>query len=181
MAALAGDIANLVCVRQCLFAQVKRLNFRKSEPATPRVAPNGAAPPASGVHDILSDEEARALLRAAQAYDDRAFARLYHLFADRIFRFIYFRLGDRNRAEELTSDLFVRLLESIGNFRLGPKDPALALTAWIYRIARNLVIDDYRRRQVRGETQPLLEEDELDSPHCHKALQGFVTGIRPLL
>ncbi len=109
----------------------------------------------SGVEEVttllLDDADARQIVRAAQQYDDHALVRLYHLYADRVFRYIYFRVGERGRAEELTGEVFVRLLESIGNFRLGAEGHALALTGWIFRIAHNLVIDEYRREKVRGE------------------------------
>jgi RNA polymerase sigma-70 factor (ECF subfamily) len=104
----------------------------------------------------LDDAEARQLLRAAQQYDDRALARIYQMYSDRIFRYVFFRIGERNRAEDLTGEVFVRLLENVGNFRLGPSGHSLALTGWIFRIAHNLVIDEYRRQKVRG---------EIDSPN----------------
>jgi RNA polymerase sigma-70 factor (ECF subfamily) len=97
------------------------------------------------------------LVRAAQQYDDRALARIYNLYADRIFRYIFFRIGERNRAEELTGEVFVRLLENVGNFRMGAHGIALALTGWIYRIAHNLIIDEYRRQKVRAEMDPLTD------------------------
>jgi RNA polymerase sigma-70 factor, ECF subfamily len=104
---------------------------------------------------LLDDAEARQLLHAAQQYDDRALARIYRLYADRIFRYVYFRVGETSRAEELTGEVFVRLLENVSNFRLGAQGHALALTSWIYRIAHNLIIDEYRRQKVRGEVDPL--------------------------
>ena len=107
----------------------------------------------------LSDEEARDLSRAAQKYDDRALTRLYNLFAERIYRFCYFRLSDRERAEDLANEVFVRLLEDIGNFRFGASGHALALTGWIYTIARNLIIDDYRRQKVRSIVEPIPDDE----------------------
>jgi RNA polymerase sigma-70 factor (ECF subfamily) len=79
-------------------------------------------------------------------------------YADRIFRFIYYRVGERPRAEELTSEVFVRVIEKIGTFKLGRQGHALALTSWIYRIAHNLVIDEYRRRDAKHPTDPLTDE-----------------------
>ncbi len=101
----------------------------------------------------LNDAAAYKLVLAAQQYDDRALERIYKLYAERIFRHIYFRLADQNRAEELTGEVFVRLLENISAFQLGAQGHATALTAWIYRIAHNLIVDEYRRQKVRKEIE----------------------------
>lgn len=125
-------------------------------------------------HLGLTDEEARELLREAQKYDDRALTRLYNLFAERIYRFCYFRLSDRERAEDLANEVFVRLLEEIGNFRLGASGHALALTGWIYTIARNLIIDDYRRQKVRSIVEP-IPDDENGIPYIHLDVDLHIT------
>lgn len=108
----------------------------------------------------MDDAEARQLLHAAQHYDERALTRIYNMYSDRIFRYIFFRIGERNRAEDLTGEVFVRLLENVGNFRLGAHGHSLALTGWIFRIAHNLVVDDYRRRKVRNEVDSEFEDED---------------------
>lgn len=113
---------------------------------------------ADSMHELLPPAEAREVLRRAQAYEERALTRLYQLFSDRIFRFIYYRIQDRPRAEELTNEVFVRLLENVENFRPGGDDVTLALTGWIFTIARNLIIDDYRRQKKRA-AEPLPDDD----------------------
>ena len=113
-----------------------------------------------GTSQLLDDAEVRQLLHAARQDDDRALARIYQMYSDRIFRYVYFRIGERNRAEDLTGEVFVRLLENIANFRLGAHGHALALTGWIFRIAHNLVIDEYRRRKVRDEIDSYPDGDE---------------------
>lgn len=119
------------------------------------LAPNAL----DNLHQLLPPAEARDLLRRAQEYEERALTRLYNLFSDRVFRFIYYRIQDRARAEDLTNEVFVRMLESIEKFRPTGDDPSLVLTGWVFTIARNLIIDDYRRRQVRA-TEPLPENDD---------------------
>jgi len=125
------------------------------------LAPN--APP-DWLHQLLPPAEARELLERARQYEDRALARIYNLFNDRVFRFIYYRIQDRPRAEDLTNEVFVRMLESIEGFRPGGPDSALALTGWIFTIARNMIIDDYRRQKVRtAEPLPQDEDDLIDT------------------
>ncbi len=132
-------------------------------------------PPVPGapdpLHQILSPEEAAELVQRAKNFEERALAQLYHLFADRVFRFMYYRIDDRPRAEELTNEVFVRILENVENFQMGRGDAALLLTSWVFTIARNLVIDDLRRRK-RLTVEPLAEAepelaDERDDVELH--------------
>lgn len=124
----------------------------------------GDRPTGEATSQLTDDAEARQLLRAAQQYDDRALARIYNMYSDRIFRYIFYRTGERTRAEDLTGEVFVRFLENVGNFRVGTNGHSLALTGWIFRIAHNLVIDDYRRRKVRNEvdSDPSVDDDMID-------------------
>lgn len=102
------------------------------------------------LHHLLPQDEARELLRRARAYEERALTRIYNLFNDRVFRFIYYRIQDRARAEDLTNEVFVRMLEGIDKFRPSGDDPTLSLTGWIFTIARNMIIDDFRREKIRA-------------------------------
>ncbi len=65
---------------------------------------------------------------------------LYQLYAEKIYRFIYFKTFHRETAEDLTSDVFMKVLERIHQFDASRG----TFSAWIYRIARNAVIDHYR-------------------------------------
>lgn len=85
-----------------------------------------------------------ALLRRAKAYDPEALADLYDRYAPRMYAYIYRRVGDAALAEDLTSELFVRVLRAIQSNRAW----STSFTAWLYRIAHNLVVDSYRRRPV---------------------------------
>jgi len=110
-----------------------------------------------------NEEEIVGLIQAAQQNKRQAFDRLYELFADRIFRYLYYRVGDRQLAEDLTADVFVRLLEKIQTFRLGQRDQTIVFSAWLYRVAHNRLID-HLRKQSRSETESLeavtLSHDE---------------------
>lgn len=125
------------------------------------VSPKATVPIAApdSLHHLLSQEEARDLLRRAQQYEERALSRIYTLFSDRVFRFIYYRVQDRTRAEDLTNEVFLRILENVEKFRPSGDDATLVLTGWIFTIARNMIIDDYRRQKVRT-ADPLSEADE---------------------
>lgn len=103
------------------------------------------------------------LVRRAQAGDSAAFETIYHHFADPIFRFLYARCGDAGLAEELAGDFWVRVVEQMPRFRY-PADRGDAVFAgWLYRIARNMVIDAHRQRAKSpldlDETTVVVDED----------------------
>lgn len=97
------------------------------------------------------------LIDRARKGDAGAFGRLYELYLDRIYRYLYFRLGNVSDAEEMTDEVFVRAWEALPGYqeRANP-----SLLPWLYRIAHNLLIDTYRRRALHTETEPLLAVTE---------------------
>lgn len=101
------------------------------------------------MQDVCTDAELVALLREAQRGDPGASDRIYTLYADRIFRYLYARLGQREVAEDLTADVFVRMLRELPRYRINSTRPVAAFSAWLYRIAGNLLTDHYRRQQHR--------------------------------
>ncbi len=91
-------------------------------------------------HDLAS------IVVRAQAGEQAAFDAIYDRFADPLFRYLYARCGDAGLAEELTGDLWVRVVERLPAFRFPRDAPEAAFAGWLYRIARNLLIDASRRR-----------------------------------
>jgi RNA polymerase sigma-70 factor, ECF subfamily len=91
----------------------------------------------------------------AQEGDQAAFDMIYDRFADALFRYIYVRCGNAALAEELTGDMWVRVVERLPAFRFAGSDPEAVFASWLYTIARNLVIDSYRRK--RNLQVPLTE------------------------
>jgi RNA polymerase sigma-70 factor, ECF subfamily len=88
-----------------------------------------------------ADPQALLLERARQA-EPEALAELYDQYVDRIYAYIYHRVGQAEVAEDLTGQVFTRMLEAIG----AGHPWRTSFTGWLYRIAHNLVIDYYRRR-----------------------------------
>ncbi len=94
----------------------------------------------------LSDEEA--LARAAQG-DNEAFGVLYDRYIGRIYNYIYYRTGNTHDAEDLTSRVFTRAMKHVANY----EDRGVPFSAWLYRIAHNLVANFHRdnsRKQIVG-------------------------------
>ena len=89
---------------------------------------------------LLVDDETQ-LVKQAQAGDETAFIALYQQNHPSVYTYIYYRVGNKMTAEDLTAEVFVRLVDKIHRFKPG-KRPILA---WLYTIAGNLVKDHYRR------------------------------------
>ena len=88
-----------------------------------------------------------ALVQRTQAGEAEAFGLIYDRYLDTVFRFIYFRVGNRHLAEDLTADTFLRALKRIGSFTWQGRD----LGAWLVTIARNLVADHFKSGRCRLE------------------------------
>ena len=97
----------------------------------------------------LNDETA---LKLAAQGDQDAFGVLYERYVSRIYSYIYYRTGNQHDAEDLTARVFFRALRHVENY----KDRGLPLSAWLYRIAHNLVANWHRDNSRRNEV-PLDE------------------------
>jgi RNA polymerase sigma-70 factor (ECF subfamily) len=94
------------------------------------------------------------LQRAQRVCDPTAFDGLYLLFADRVYRYLLARISDPELADEITSQVFLRLIEKIDIYRIGPRDNVAIFSAWLYRLAHNKMVDVLRSRK-RTQDAPL--------------------------
>jgi RNA polymerase sigma-70 factor (ECF subfamily) len=101
------------------------------------------------VEDKISDEE---VLGNASQGDKDAFGMLYERYVDRIFNYIYYRTGNVDDAEDLTARVFQRAMKHIVSYT----DRGVPFSAWLYRIAHNLVANWHRDRSRRQEI-PITE------------------------
>ena len=92
----------------------------------------------------ISDEVI--LIKAAQG-DGDAFGVIYERHVGRIYNYVYYRTGNVADAEDLTARVFFRAIRHIGNY----KDRGLPISAWLYRIAHNLVANWHRDNSRRKE------------------------------
>lgn len=102
------------------------------------------------MQDVCTDAEMLALLKGARRGDHAAMDRLYNLYADKVFRYLYARLGQREIAEDLTADVFIRMLQVMPRFEVNSTRPVASFSSWLYRIAGNLLRDYYRRQSHRN-------------------------------
>ena len=98
----------------------------------------------------------RGLVERAQTGDRLAVEELYLLHFDRIYSYLHMSVGSRHDAEDLTTQTFVKMLESIGRFQWR----SVPFSAWLFRIAHNLAMDHFRANR---RWQP--EEEVPESVH----------------
>src|ERR671930_958754 len=94
------------------------------------------APPRPGA----SSAEMRRLVERAQEGERSALEELYLLHFDRIYSYLHMTVGNRHDAEDLTTQTFLKMLESITKFRW----QSAPFSAWLFRIAHNLAMDPFR-------------------------------------
>ncbi|MGW2174715.1 ECF subfamily RNA polymerase sigma factor, BldN family [Streptomyces sp. NPDC001705] len=125
------------------------------------------------------------LVERAQAGQADAFGLLYDHYSDTVYRYIYYRVGAKATAEDLTSETFLRALRHIGTFTWQGRD----FGAWLVTIARNLVADHFKSSRFRLEitTGEMLDankvehsaEDAVLQPLMGAALLDAVLRLNP--
>ena len=91
--------------------------------------------------EINQDE--KALVNRAIDGDEEAFGELYLLHLDAIYRYVYYRIGSMEDAEDLTEQIFLKAWEALPGYQQRGKP----FTSWLYRIAHNIIVDFHRKRK----------------------------------
>lgn len=131
------------------------------------------------------------LIALAQRGNEEAIGALYDAHCQAVFRYFKARSGDQQTAEDLTGEVFRRMLTGLPQYRA----LNLPFRAWLFRIAHNLLID-YYRRESGHEVVPLQEaenvsadeidpasavEQKLTMEHAHRALSDLEPSQRDVL
>lgn len=101
----------------------------------------------------ISKQEELELIRRAKECDPSAFARIFEYYYQDVYNYIYHKVANVHLAEDLTSDVFLKVLESITSFSFR----GIPLAMWLLRIARNLMVDHFRG-QPKTSDLPLKED-----------------------
>jgi RNA polymerase sigma factor (sigma-70 family) len=107
-----------------------------------------------------TDEDASLAVRAGKG-EPAAFGALYDRYVDAVYRYVFYRVRNDADAEDLTSEVFMRAMRAIPRY-----EPRQAFLAWLYRIARNAVIDRARRARTQ-----VSFEDALAHPNADKVVE----------
>jgi len=98
------------------------------------------------------------LVKACQEGEMARFGELYDLYVKKIYNFIYYKTYHKETAEDLTSRTFIKAYEAVNRLEAGQY-----FSAWIYRIARNTVIDHYRSQKTEKNIEEVWDiQDNTD-------------------
>ncbi len=100
----------------------------------------------------MTEEQLQEAFEKAQKMDREAFGRIYDHFAERLYKFIFFRVGHKELAEDIMADTFVKAWTKIGQLT-----SAKAFVGWLYQIAKNNIIDYYRVKKVTVDLNEVIE------------------------
>jgi RNA polymerase sigma-70 factor (ECF subfamily) len=112
-----------------------------------------------------SNEQEAELVQKARTGDQNSFGQLYELYVEAIYKFCFIKTSDHTLAEDLTQTTFVKVLDNFSQFKNG------SFKAWLFSIARNTVIDHYRKASTQKETIKVIQ----DSPSKENILQTLET------
>jgi RNA polymerase sigma-70 factor (ECF subfamily) len=114
---------------------------------------------------------------------------LYEEYYDKIAHYAYVRIGNKTEAEDIAGEVFLRALDSSKSY----KERGIPMQAWLFRIARNLVVDHYRKMakqktipidtiQVTADTNPItVAEANIELGRVMKAMEGLTREQREVV
>lgn len=120
----------------------------------------------------MDNNKEKNLLRSAKIGDKKAIGSLYDLHYRAVYNYIYYRVSDQQAAEDLSAEVFIRMINKLPDY----VDRGRPFLAWLYTIARNLVIDHHRIADKKDEVA--LKEDFLEekTPGPDQKLQDKQTA-----
>jgi RNA polymerase sigma-70 factor (ECF subfamily) len=94
----------------------------------------------------LASQDEEILVRRAQQKDTEAFARLYEAYFDKIYRYLALRIRNDYEAEDLTQQVFMKVMKSISSYKI----TGVPFSSWLYRIAHNQLVDFLRQKNKKA-------------------------------
>lgn len=121
---------------------------------------------------LIPAEEERELVERARSGSEIAFARLYDAYFTRLYRYILVRTGNEADAEDITEEVFLKVLNALPGFhwREAP------FSAWVFRIAYNAVVDYHRRNGTRGQQVELPFARTVKDPGPEETVERMLTA-----
>lgn len=125
------------------------------------------------------DADVRSLVEKAADGDVESFGELYGIYLGRIYRYVFYQVNNKTTAEDLTEEIFLKAWEGISKF----KWKGVPFVAWLYRIARNHVIDYFRTSKQQQSLDEELEghdnnpEQEADNKQTQRMLSKAILSL----
>ncbi|NLG95931.1 MAG: sigma-70 family RNA polymerase sigma factor [Chloroflexi bacterium] len=109
------------------------------------------------MQNLADTQTVTCIIERARQGDTEAYGELYECHRLGIFRYLYYRTGDTQVADDLTSEVFLRMIQALPGF----EQREVGFQAWLFQIAQNILNDHYRKMSVRNDVQ--LEDTILDN------------------
>ncbi len=107
----------------------------------------------------------------------KRFEDIYSSYVEQVYRFLYLKLGSRDDAEDLTSKTFVRVWDTVQ--RENPESGMRNPRAYVYKVARNLLIDYYRsKREATVSTDDVVIPDQSQTIHQKAEIDSEIEQVR---
>jgi RNA polymerase sigma-70 factor (ECF subfamily) len=119
----------------------------------------------------MTEAASNDLITRAQSGNPEACGALYTRYHQAIYRYLYYRTGDPHTAEDLTSEVFLKMVLALPRYRL----QSVPFQAWLFQIARNQAIDHFRRSSARP-TASLNESLASQAPDVDSAIDFRLTS-----
>ncbi len=123
------------------------------------------------------------IIKKAQGWDSEAFGEIYDKYIDKIYSFIYLKTYDKQIAEDLTSEVFFKLLNNISKYK---QQSWAQFSSWLYKIAYNRVVDYYKSKKQELSIESILElgdennmTDEIYNKDKVKEVYDFINTLKP--
>lgn len=123
-------------------------------------------------YQAVSPDLERATVDRARTGDQQALADLYDWYMPRVYRYVVARIGHPAEAEDVTEEVFLKMLGAISDFRWRE----VPFSSWLFRIAHNCIATHYRKSAQRGGATSELSEDMVDGrPDLALAVEERIT------
>jgi RNA polymerase sigma-70 factor, ECF subfamily len=106
------------------------------------------------------------LIKKAKKGDENAFGSLYETYLSAIYRFIFLKVGNKADAEDITHQVFLRAWKTMPRY----KDKGFPFSSWLYKIARNAVIDHYRTTKHHTDIETIPEDLHSENPNFNEKI-----------
>ena len=122
---------------------------------------------------LAQDAEIVILVEKSIAGDAESFGQLYDLYIDRIYRHLYYRVGNADVAEDLAAQVFLNAWRAVGRYRLTGRP----FIVWLLSIAHNLLVDYYRaKRESTSIDDVIIPSSDADDP-VSLAEKSFASAV----
>ncbi|MBN1332001.1 RNA polymerase sigma factor [Candidatus Dojkabacteria bacterium] len=122
------------------------------------------------MNNLIDNPQEQKKLADKEKLNKKDFTLVYESYHERVYDFVLRRVSDQHIAEDLTSQIFEKIMKSIDDFQW----QGISMSAWIFRVARNTVIDHYRKSNKYKGSVSLEDISEFIEAQSESTLQMLI-------